>query len=340
MFLYLAGESVGYVGRILAVADIPGYSLEKTNYYIIQFTLLTIVPNFFNAAVYSQYGRFLYAFGTTEAKIRTFNVFGRKFQPTLMSFVLIFIDFLCIFIQAVGGNVLRSATTKQQINIGTGIYIAGIALQCFSMSCFTLLFSKLMYNIYVKQRLDFFKNKDAFHLYDEKLHSLSPSMAYFQPWKWSKIIKSVSLEEISRLNADGPVTSISLDNLNNFQKRMFNVYPIFLSTAFILAIIRCFYRLFEVAIGGWGGYLMNHEWFLIALDFIPLSIGAVITCLFSEGFVFGREGIKTLKRVKLNHYDGRSSIKRLGLDIKVLFSRTSKIQYDYEQYSGKDDQTL
>ncbi|XBW37430.1 hypothetical protein QEN19_003011 [Hanseniaspora menglaensis] len=322
MFLYLAGETIGYVGRVLSVSNIAGYSLESTGDYIIQFTLLTICPNFFNAAIYSQYGRFLYAYGTSETKIQEINVFGKKFQPTIMSFILIFIDFACIFIQAAGGNILRAAKTQQTLNIGNGVYIAGIALQCFSMSCFTLLFSKLMYNIHVKSRLLFARNKDTFELYGGDLQTTSLNGTYFCPWKWASIINSVSLEEVYRYEEKSQPTTIPLEEMSTTQRKMFKYYPFILTIAFILAIIRCFYRLFEVAIGGWNGYLMSHEIFLIVLDFIPLSIGALLTCIFSEGFVFGKQGIKILKQTKLDHYQGKSSRKRLAYDIKTMFGKS------------------
>ncbi|KAL6930190.1 hypothetical protein ACO0SA_001597 [Hanseniaspora valbyensis] len=320
MHLYLVGETIGYVGRFLSTNDIEGYSLENTKFYIIQFTLLTICPNFFNAAVYSQYGRFLYVYGTSKEKINEFNVFGKKLQPTLMSFILIFIDFLCIFIQGAGGNILRDADSKTQFDIGNGVYIGGIALQCFSMTCFTFLFTKLMYNIHVKQRLVFIRERDVFHIYGEDLRSYSPVGTFFLPWKWPRVIRSISLQELAQYTSNDQPTTIPIEVLSNTQAKMFKIYPIVLLIAFAFAILRCFYRLFEVAIGGWGGYLMTHEAFLIALDFVPMSIGAVITAIFSEGIVFGKIGLKVAKRIKLEHYDNRSPRKRLAYDLKQMFS--------------------
>lgn len=95
MFLYLAGQGVGYLGRTLSSADISGLSLNNRNYFLIQFTCLTLSPNFFNAAIYSQYGKLLFSYATTREKVAKLNVFGQRAQPTLLSVIFITMDIIC-----------------------------------------------------------------------------------------------------------------------------------------------------------------------------------------------------------------------------------------------------
>ena len=314
--LYLIGQGIGYLGRFLSVSDLNGLSLYNANYFLLQFCSLTISPNFYNAAMYTQYTKVLYTYSTTREKLFRLNVFGKRFQPTLISFVFISTDITCLVIQAIGGGIEGTSSTLENSDglvIGNHIFIAGLAIQTFSMSLFALVFTKLCYNIFVRQRLEFISNNGLYERYNIP-GSYSVEKSFFAPWRWYKIIKALPLETISE-----EVVTLNTSYFNKKQARIFKTYPLAIFVAFGFAVIRCIYRLVELSDGGFGGYLITHEHFLVALDFVPLATSALIMCIYSEGLVYTKRGLTELYFIKEASHRGLGMWKQLGCEFRYLF---------------------
>ncbi|SGZ41556.1 uncharacterized protein HGUI_03757 [Hanseniaspora guilliermondii] len=314
MVLFLVGQAIGYMGRMLSVADITGLSLNNQNYFLLQFISLTLSPNFFNAAVYSQYGKLLYTYATTKENVMKLNVFGKRVQPMLISVLFITSDITCLAIQGAGGGIEGGAinnSNQNTLDTGNNIFIAGLALQTASMSLFLIVYTKFLYNVFIRQRIEYLNSQIDI----SSQNKLSHNSTFFTPWKWYSIYKSVSFQEI-----DPVMYNIDIEKMSKNQKRLFHSYPYALFIAFGLAVIRCIYRLVELSDGGFSGFLITHEHFLISLDFVPLSICSLIMCFYAEGLVFGKRGLLKIYLVKMRSYGGLSSWKELMLEFRYMFS--------------------
>ncbi|SGZ39557.1 uncharacterized protein HGUI_01757 [Hanseniaspora guilliermondii] len=246
-------------------------------------------------------------------KVVKLNVFGKRAQPILISFLFITFDIVCLFIQGIGGGVEGGSVNSTDLSImelGNHIFVAGLALQTISMSIFLIVYAKLIYNIFIRQRIEFLnKQKDiASH------KRLSYNGTFFAPWKWNSIRKCISLEEI-----DPIMCNVDTSGFGNTRMKLFNTYPVAVFLAFGFAVIRCIYRLVELADGGFTGFLIKHEEYLIALDFTPLSISGFIMCLYAEGLVFGRRGLLEISIIKKCAYRGLSSWKEFKIECRCLF---------------------
>ncbi|KAL6931722.1 hypothetical protein ACO0R3_003188 [Hanseniaspora guilliermondii] len=314
MVLFLVGQAIGYMGRMLSVADITGLSLNNQNYFLLQFISLTLSPNFFNAAVYSQYGKLLYTYATTKENVMKLNVFGKRVQPMLISVLFITSDITCLAIQGAGGGIEGGAinnSNQNTLDTGNNIFIAGLALQTASMSLFLIVYTKFLYNVFIRQRIEYLNSQIDI----SSQNKLSHNSTFFTPWKWYSIYKSVSFQEI-----DPVMYNIDIKKMSKNQKRLFHSYPYALFIAFGLAVIRCIYRLVELSDGGFSGFLITHEHFLISLDFVPLSICSLIMCFYAEGLVFGKRGLLKIYLVKMSSYGGLSSWKELMLEFRYMFN--------------------
>lgn len=315
MILFLVGQAIGYMGRVLSVSDITGLSLNNENYFLLQFISLTISPNFFNAAVYSQYGKLLYTYATTKENVMKLNVFGKRVQPMLISVLFITSDITCLAIQGAGGGIEGSSinnSTSTSMDNGNDIFIAGLALQTASMSLFMMVYAKFLYNVFIRQRIEYLNS----HMVISSQNKLPHNATFFTPWKWHSIYKSVSFEEI-----DPVMCNIDVEKMSKSQRRLFHTYPFALFVAFGLALIRCIYRLVELSDGGFSGFLITHEHFLISLDFVPLSLCCVIMCFYAEGLVFGKKGLLKIYLIKMSSYGGLSSWKELKLEYRYMFNK-------------------
>ncbi|KAF0269429.1 Sphingoid long-chain base transporter HuRSB1 [Hanseniaspora uvarum DSM 2768] len=313
MVLYLVGQAIGYLGRVLSAADISGLSLNNQNYFLLQFISLTISPNFFNAAVYSQYGKLLFTYATTRDNVAKLNVFGKRVQPMLLSFLFIVSDITCLVIQGIGGGVEGSNVNDNNaagLLTGNRIFIAGLALQTASMSFFLIIYLKLLYNIFIRQRIEYLNSqKDV-----SNQKKISYNYTFFAPWKWSTIYKSVRFEDI-----DPIMYNVDTSGFTKTHKKLFSTYPVALFVAFGLAAIRCIYRLVELADNGFNGFLIKHEHYLVSLDFVPLSLSALIMCFYAEGIVFGKRGLFEIFLIKMSSYRGLGSWSELMVEFRYMF---------------------
>lgn len=329
--LYLVGQAIGYLGRLLSVSNVSGLTLNNENYFLLQFCSLTISPNFYNAAIYSQYSKVLYTYATTRDKVARLNVFGRRVQSLVLSFMFIASDISCLIIQGIGGGVEGTSLNGNDANgliIGNHVFIAGLAIQTFSMSFFAVVFTKLCYNIFVRQRLEYLATYNLHERYGiSKKYSVEKS--FFTPWRWYKIIKAFPLE-----NIDSEVITINTNHMSSYQKKIFETYPFAIFLSFGLAVIRCIYRLIELADGGFGGFLIRHEHYLVALDFVPLALSALIMCFYSEGLVYTKRGLAELNFARRASYRGLGAFKELGVEFRYLFSLKvdeSKLESKYQE---------
>lgn len=79
---------------------------------------------------------------------------------------------------------------------------------------------------------------------------------------------------------------------------------------------------------------MRHEHYLVGLDFVPLSLSALIMCFYSEGLVYSKRGLAELNFVRKASYRGLGSFKELGVEFRYLFSLKvdeAKLESKYQE---------
>ncbi|XBW36657.1 hypothetical protein QEN19_002231 [Hanseniaspora menglaensis] len=337
--LHLIGQAIGYLGRLLSVANISGLSLNNKNYFLLQFCCLTISPNFYNAAVYSEYRNIIYTYGTSKEKVSKLSVFGKSFQPLLLSSCFIISDITCLVIQGLGGGVEGTSVTSSNasgLKAGNNIFIAGLACQTFSMSFFAIVYLKLCYNIFIRQRLEFVQANNLHEKYNIPT-SYSAGKSFFAPWRWYKIINSVPFE-----NIDSKVINLDTSRFTSYQKKLFDTYPAAIFVAFGLAVIRCIYRLIELADNGFNGFLITHEHYLVSLDFVPLSLSGLIMCIYTQGLVYNKNGLKDLDSIRKASYRGLGTWAELAIELRYFFGLKvdeEKLDNDYKIKLFQEDES-
>jgi len=77
--------------------------------------------------------------------------------------------------------------------------------------------------------------------------------------------------------------------------------------------------LVELADNGFNGFLIKHEHYLVSLDFVPLSLSALIMCFYAEGIVFGKRGLFEIFLIKMSSYRGLGSWSELMVEFRYMF---------------------
>ncbi|KAI9375886.1 RTA1 like protein-domain-containing protein [Aspergillus egyptiacus] len=126
MVLGLAGEVVGYGGRIM-LHNNP-FQLDGFLMYLVS---LTIAPAFFTAAIYLTLSRIVVAYGEQIS----------YFHPRTYTITFITFDVIALILQAAGGAMASTAEPGDQgaTDLGVNVMIAGLAWQVVSLGIFTAL---------------------------------------------------------------------------------------------------------------------------------------------------------------------------------------------------------
>ncbi|KAL4815747.1 RTA1 like protein-domain-containing protein [Aspergillus spinulosporus] len=124
MMLGLAGEVVGYGGRVL-LHDNP-FNDDAFLQYLVA---LTIAPAFLTAAIYLTLSRIVVAYGERIS----------YFKPRTYTITFITFDIIALLLQAVGGAIASTADDddRDMTDLGINIMIAGLAWQVASLLIFT-----------------------------------------------------------------------------------------------------------------------------------------------------------------------------------------------------------
>ena len=118
-------EAAGYIA-CLSLLDSPA-----ENSFTAELVLLILAPNALAFACYVVLGKIIAYVFHTHSDGRTDNWLTR--HPAWVPRFYLLSDIACIVIQASGAGRLSSADTTDQLNLGKGVVLTGLALQLFSL---------------------------------------------------------------------------------------------------------------------------------------------------------------------------------------------------------------
>ena len=128
----LALEVIGYAGRVLLHKNPFNF-----DYFLIYLVCLTIGPAFLTASIYLCLGRIITVYGTGISRLK----------PRTYTVVFVSCDFLSLVLQAIGGALASTATTKSGSDLGVNSMIAGLVFQVFSLVLFMLLWAEFVWGV-------------------------------------------------------------------------------------------------------------------------------------------------------------------------------------------------
>lgn len=153
MFFGLAGEIIGYVGRLLLYQN----PFDPTgNNFLIYMVSLTIAPSFIAAAIYLCLARIVVVYGEQIS----------RFRPRTYTLIFCGCDFFSLLLQAAGGGMASSSTTYSAQQTGINIMLAGLSAQVVSLFIFACMSLEYFYRLYRNPT-----QRDTSHrmLYESKL---------------------------------------------------------------------------------------------------------------------------------------------------------------------------
>lgn len=133
-------QILGYIGRVISHSQ-----LENLDAFLLQFICLTIAPVFTMGGIYYQLAKLSTVYGDQYS----------RFTPILYSYIFITCDVISLIIQAIGGGMAGVAVQRfESTTKGTHIFVAGLALQVFSMSLFLILWFDFLYSVKHRAKKD------------------------------------------------------------------------------------------------------------------------------------------------------------------------------------------
>ena len=175
-----------------------------------------------------------------------------KVKPEWYPWIFVGCDGLSILIQAVGGGVAAAAGSPRNrtlANTGDDLIMAGIAFQIFAMLVFGVL------------AFDFYRSKKK-------------AARAYQPVHKSQRDTSVS----STINA-------AESHPTHLSSRRNIIFYWAISCAYVVILIRCIYRIHEMA-GGWGNPRMRDEPLFLILDGMMIVLASLAMTVAHPGFLF------------------------------------------------------
>lgn len=138
-FIITTGMEVsGYIARVVSHSDI-----ENRDAFLLQYVCLTIAPVFTMAGIYYQLAKLSMIYGPQNSRLK----------PMTYSYMFIGFDVLSILVQAAGGGIASGASANgnvHQRDVGSHIFVAGLALQVLSMTIFLGFWFDFLYSIYIR----------------------------------------------------------------------------------------------------------------------------------------------------------------------------------------------
>jgi hypothetical protein len=125
-------EIVGYLGRVQM-----HFNPFLSNPFLLYIICLTIGPVFFSAALYLTLSRIILRYGPTHS----------RFSPKTISLTFMTSDFIALVLQALGGALADTATTRNGEQMGTHIMVAGLSFQVFCLLVFIVLCVEFAWNV-------------------------------------------------------------------------------------------------------------------------------------------------------------------------------------------------
>ncbi|RDW57799.1 hypothetical protein BP5796_12600 [Coleophoma crateriformis] len=173
-----------------------------------------------------------------------------RFAPKWYTRIFIFCDIVSILIQTAGSTL---STKENLVNTANGIMEAGIATQVLTL----LIFGGLAAEFYLRYKKA--ATTSAFQFQ-------SQTLAYQQ-------------------QADGAVPPTHIVADNRLKKAVTAVV-----IAYFTILIRCIYRIAEMA-GGWRNPVMQNQVVFVVLDGVMCVIGCVVLNIFHPGAIFQKSKI-------------------------------------------------
>ncbi|OVF09092.1 putative sphingoid long-chain base transporter [Clavispora lusitaniae] len=237
----------GYLARSLSV----NHESEQ-NPFLVQIIVLTIAPAFLMAGVYYILGKMLVLHGPGYSTLR----------PKWFSYIFVSCDLISLIVQAVGGAMAADAVSQADDTApGTHVMVAGIAFQVVSMSFFLLVFFEFVFKLYFRCSPDI-------------RFSFGTLIGLFFDTKRGRQLRP----------------ELDAHYIRGFesvrQRQAFSYVPLAVFASTVCIYIRCIYRLVELA-GGWRGYVITHEAFLMSLDALQVAFSCFIFILFHPYVMWG-----------------------------------------------------
>lgn len=263
-------ELASYIVRILAVT-----APQVSTYYLLQIVALIIGPAFFTGGIYFLFAQFVVAHGRKYSMLK----------PMWYSYLFISFDFTSLVIQAIGGAMASLATQQNKSSKpGTYLMLAGIAFQAVSMSVFFFFWIESLTRVFFKDKiLDI----------NGEIHPLS---------------KRSFLNFFKLLFNIGEAKQYKMNELEKFynpkfaevrSRKLFTWFPLVITSSTVLILIRCIYRVVELA-QGFRGWLITREWPLMVFDATMIGLVALLFIPFHPVFVLGSKNIVKLSLIKNN----------------------------------------
>ncbi|KAI5953701.1 hypothetical protein KGF54_003073 [Candida jiufengensis] len=269
-FCGYALEFIGFLGRCLAFSN-----TKYMPYFLMSTVCLTIAPAFIMAAIYFLFGQLVIIHD------RRYSVL----PPLFYSYFFIATDVLSLLVQAGGGGAASVASSNHtDSRPGTNTMIAGICLQVFAMTIFLYFWFEFLNRLYFK-RLES-EPADIAEKYPLRKRSFSNF------FKLLFNVKSVRAYREDYLESHYNPRFASIRH-----NKLFPYMPLAMTITVVVIYIRCVYRVVEL-VQGFGGYLMNHEVYLLVLDAAMIAVAGLIFFPFHPVWVFGRQNLVKLATIR------------------------------------------
>lgn len=136
MSVGLAGEAVGYVGRVMLHNNIFDF-----NAFLMYLIPLTIAPAFITASIYLCLARVIYILDPSLVHTRL--------QPMTYTKMFVTFDFISLVLQGAGGGIAATANDDKAMgDMGVHIMVAGLAFQVVSLVTFSCLCCDFAWRLY------------------------------------------------------------------------------------------------------------------------------------------------------------------------------------------------
>lgn len=174
-----------------------------------------------------------------------------RIRPNFYSTLFISCDLFSIVLQGIGGGMSSAASDQGKSTApGTHTMVAGLAVQVASMTMF-LFFT-----------VDFF-------------------------WRVTRKVRETKLNNPGFSDADVDALLFEPKYAHIRRKPTFPLLIAAIGVCTFLVLIRCIYRLIELA-EGWKGYLITHETYFLILEALVVFLGTATISFVHPGLVFGR----------------------------------------------------
>lgn len=245
-------EMAGYIGRILMNSNPWDAGAFK-----LQIVALVLAPSFIAAGIYLTLKHIILNLGSEYSKLK----------PRLFTWIFIGCDVGSLFLQAAGGGVAASAEDDiDMTTTGNNIIIAGIVFQVATMAVCGVL--AVDFSVRVYRRGGGFAAAAA--------ASGGEKMVRLDEMRGGE--SGVEGAEGNGVLVQSPGTAAG----EGVTARQLKIVVVAEIVAYVTVLIRCIYRIPEMA-GGWGNPLMQREDEFLVLDGMMIAIACITLTAFHPG---------------------------------------------------------